>query len=114
MRWATLALLISTSSALLPTSADACPRCNEEGFRVTLLEGRFEHFHNITRTLRVVIDGADGEYEERILVPGQVRPRRGDTVLTWNDLTRGMAIEVEVHESDVDRQVAAVRVVPAS
>ena len=91
-------------------TAEACPRCNREGFEVSLIEGAFEHFHPITRTLRVTVESSEGSYEERILVPGRVRPRRGDEVLRWNQIDRGSAIEVEVEESGLERQVTAVRI----
>lgn len=104
-----LALLFSGGMGLYASNADACPRCNREGFQVSIIEGAFEHFHPITRTLRVRVESSEGSYEERILVPGSVRPRRGDEVLRWSQIDRGATVEVEVEESGLERSVTAVR-----
>ncbi len=106
--WLVVGALFGVHAVLPPPSA-ACPRCNREGFRRSLLEGRFVHFHPITRTLRVHVEGPEGTYEERIVVPPNVRPRRGDTVLRWRDIPRGASVEVEITESEMDRQVSALR-----
>ena len=95
---------------LVPSDASACPRCNREGFTVSIIEGRFEHFHPITRTLRIIVESEEDSYEERVLVPGNVRPRRGDEVVRWGDIEQGMLVEVEVEESEVERQVTALRI----
>lgn len=104
-----LAIALSVGSALYASPADACPRCNREGFQTSIIEGAFEHFHPITRTLRVRVESSEGSYEERILVPGNVRPRRGDEVVGWNEIDRGATVEVEVEESGLERSVTAVR-----
>ena len=110
MRALTLALMLLTPALLSPSAADACPRCNREGFVSSIIEGRFEHFHPITRTLRVVVESEEDSYVERILVPGNVRPRRGDEVVGWGEIERGTTVEVEVEESEVERQVVALRI----
>lgn len=104
-----LALLFSGGIGLYASSADACPRCNREGFQVSIIEGAFEHFHPITRTLRVLVQSSEGSYLESILVPRNVRPRRGDETLRWSQIDRGASVEVEVEESGLERQVTAVR-----
>jgi hypothetical protein len=104
-----LALVFSTGMGLYASRADACPRCNREGFQTSIIEGAFEHFHPITRTLRVTVQSSEGSYEERILVPGTVRPRRGDEILRWSQIDRGTTVEVEVEESGLERSVTAVR-----
>ena len=104
-----LALCFGAGTAFYASSADACPRCNREGFQTSIIEGTFEHFHPITRTLRVQVQSSEGSYQERILVPGTVRPRRGDEVVEWNQIERGATVEVEVEESGLERSVTAVR-----
>lgn len=104
-----LALLFAGGTGFYASSADACPRCNREGFQVSIIEGAFEHFHPITRTLRVLVESSEGTYQESILVPGSVRPRRGDEVVRWSQIDRGASVEVEVEESGLERQVTAVR-----